>query len=163
MRKEQESEQHLYSFPRRQEDEPEGARSPSDLPVRKRRRSPVTRFTLALMGLIVLFTLYLSQYAVVAYYSHRVGILEQEINSISHENQELQRQMRELGSLERIERIAREELDMMPAQDVRYVHLQAGSEPGVDIAADEIIQDHPGVFLRLQEWWEANLSVQARE
>ncbi len=144
-------------------DEPEFIRNKDGLPENSRRRSPVTRFTLVLMGLLALFTLYLSQYALVAFYNHRVSILEQEVNLLQHENQELQKQMRELGSLERIERIAVEELGMVPAQDVRYVQVEFASYPAEASKSGEQTEDQPGVFAELREWWENNIAVQARE
>lgn len=98
---------------------------------RRFRLSPMAAYGVVLILTVSLALLYLSQYALLAHLNLQIASMQGKIKTLERENRDLERQAAYLASLERIERVAREDLGMLPCQQVRYLAV-----------ADSISPDH---------------------
>lgn len=96
---------------------------------RRLRLSPMAVYGLVLALAVLIALLYLSQYALLAHLNLQINSMKGRIETLERENRDLERQAAHLASLERIERVAREELGMLPCQQVRYLAVADSPSP----------------------------------
>ncbi|HHY36556.1 MAG TPA: hypothetical protein GX518_02575 [Firmicutes bacterium] len=96
---------------------------------RRLRLSPMAVYGIVLALVVLTALLYLSQYALLAHLNLQISSMKGRIETLEREKRDLERQAAYLASLERIERVAREELGMIPCQEVRYLAVADSPAP----------------------------------
>jgi len=90
-------------------------------PGHRLRVGPMALYGVAICLAVMIALLYLSQYAVLAHLSLQINNLQEKVEALERENCNLEQRSAYLASLDRVERIAREDLGMVPFQEIRYL------------------------------------------
>lgn len=80
---------------------------------------------------VIIALLYLSQYAILAHLSLQINNLQEKVGTLERENRNLQHRTAYLASLDRVEKIARNDLGMVPFQEIRYLPV-LDTNPEID-------------------------------
>ncbi|SDL39023.1 septum formation initiator family protein [Halarsenatibacter silvermanii] len=107
-------------------------------------RSAMIIFLMIFIMLILPMSIIITQSLRIVDLNYQVENLEENLSEVQAENSQIERQIAEKKNLERIERLAREELNMVEAENTRDLALTPQTEESQVLAAGEA--DSTGIF-----------------
>ncbi len=107
-------------------------------------RNAMIIFLMIFIMLILPMSIIITQSLRIVDLNYQVEKLEENLSEIRAENSQIERQIAEKNNLERIERLAREELNMVEAENTRNLALSPQTEESQVLAAGEA--DSAGIF-----------------